>query len=54
MKTTNDKTLDEVLANIEKQFGKGSVMKLGDSKHMEVETIPSGSIALDVALGIGG
>ena len=54
MKTTNDKTLDEVLANIEKQFGKGSVMKLGDNKHMEVETIPSGSIALDVALGIGG
>ena len=54
MKTTNDKTLDEVLANIEKQFGKGAVMKLGDNKHMEVETIPSGSIALDVALGIGG
>ena len=54
MKTTNDKTLDEVLASIEKQFGKGSVMKLGDNKHMEVETIPSGSIALDVALGIGG
>ena len=54
MKTTNDKTLDEVLANIEKQFGKGAVMKLGDNKHLEVETIPSGSIALDVALGIGG
>lgn len=54
MKTTGDKALEEVLASIEKQFGKGSVMKLGDNKHMEVESIPSGSITLDVALGIGG
>jgi len=54
MKTTSDKALEEVLASIEKQFGKGSVMKLGDNKHMEVESIPSGSITLDVALGIGG
>ena len=55
MKTTNDKTLDEVLANIEKQFGKGSVMKLGDSTvNMNIETIPTGSLSLDIALGLGG
>ena len=53
-KETNDKTLDEVLASIEKQFGKGSVMKLGDNEHMDIETIPSGCLSLDVALGIGG
>ncbi len=50
----NDKTLDQVLAEIEKQFGKGSIMKLGDNKHMEVETTPSGSLSLDLALGVGG
>ncbi len=50
----NDKTLDQVLAEIEKQFGKGSIMKLGDSHHMEVETTSSGSLALDLALGVGG
>ncbi len=54
MAKENDKTLDEVLASIEKQFGKGSVMKLGDNEHMDIETIPSGSLSLDVALGIGG
>ncbi len=42
------------LRNIEKQFGKGSIMKLGESTHMQVETIPSGSLALDIALGTGG
>ncbi len=54
VKSTNDKTLDQVLADIEKQFGKGSVMKLGDNEHMEIDTIPSGSLSLDIALGIGG
>ncbi len=53
-KESTDKTLDEVLASIEKQFGKGSVMKLGDNEHMDIETIPSGCLSLDVALGIGG
>lgn len=48
------KALEEALKQIEKQFGKGSVMKLGDKAHVDVETIPSGSIALDAALGIGG
>ncbi|MCF2937079.1 recombinase RecA [Paenibacillus alkaliterrae] len=42
------------LRQIEKQFGKGSIMKLGESTHMQVETVPSGSLALDIALGIGG
>jgi len=46
--------LDMALKQIEKQFGKGSVMKLGESTHMQVETISSGILALDIALGIGG
>ena len=54
MTKTNDKALDEVLQNIEKQFGKGSVMKLGDNEKREIDVIPSGSISLDLALGIGG
>jgi recombination protein RecA len=54
VKTTSDKTLDQVLADIEKQFGKGSVMKLGTSNHREIDVIPSGSLSLDIALGIGG
>ena len=52
--TDNDQNLKQVLADIEKQFGKGSIMRLGDNEHMEIDVIPSGSIALDVALGIGG
>lgn len=46
--------LEMALRQIEKQFGKGSVMKLGESTHMKVEVVPSGSLALDIALGIGG
>ncbi len=53
-KTTGDKTLDQVLLDIEKQFGKGSVMKLGEREHNKIDVIPSGSISLDIALGIGG
>jgi recombination protein RecA len=48
------KALDEALRKIEKQFGKGSVMKLGEDAERKIDTIPSGSLALDVALGIGG
>ncbi|MCR4956227.1 MAG: recombinase RecA [Lachnospiraceae bacterium] len=49
------KALDAAIAQIEKQYGKGSVMKLGDpSVKMNVETIPTGSISLDIALGLGG
>ena len=54
MVKTNDKTLDQVLLDIEKQFGKGSVMKLGDNEHREIDVISSGSLSLDIALGIGG
>ncbi|MEY2461864.1 MAG: recombination protein RecA [Acidimicrobiaceae bacterium] len=42
------------LANIEKQYGKGSVMKMGDKASMAIETVPTGALALDLALGIGG
>lgn len=46
--------LDMALRQIEKQFGKGSIMKLGESAEQKVNTVPSGSLALDVALGVGG
>lgn len=49
-----DKALAQVLADIEKQFGKGSIMKLGGNEHMEIETTSSGSLGLDIALGVGG
>ncbi|HEY3603701.1 MAG TPA: recombinase RecA, partial [Sporichthyaceae bacterium] len=49
-----DKALDNALAQIDRQFGKGSVMRLGDDARAPVEVIPTGSVALDVALGIGG
>ena len=49
------KALDAAISNIEKQFGKGSVMKLGESTaNLNVECIPTGSLSLDIALGIGG
>jgi len=49
-----DKALDLALAQIDKQFGKGSVMRLGERPVMQMAVIPTGSIALDVALGVGG
>ena len=49
-----DKALDTALAQIERQFGKGSIMTLGQEDRLPVEAIPTGSIALDIALGIGG
>jgi len=48
------KALDVALGQIEKQFGKGSVMKMGDKTTMAIESIPTGALALDLALGIGG
>ena len=48
------KALDTAIAQIEKSFGKGAVMRLGDKPEMNVEAIPTGSLALDAALGIGG
>src|SRR3712207_976793 len=49
-----DKALDMALSQIDKQFGKGSVMRLGDNPAQAIKVIPTGSIALDIALGIGG
>ena len=49
-----DKALETALVQIERQFGKGSIMRLGQEGHVPVEVIPTGSISLDVALGIGG
>ncbi|WP_294469272.1 recombinase RecA [uncultured Ruminococcus sp.] len=48
------KALETAIAYIEKQFGKGAIMKLGDARAMDVEAIPTGSMTLDMALGIGG
>ena len=48
------KALDTAIAQIERDFGKGSIMRLGENTHIVVEAIPTGSLALDVALGIGG
>ena len=49
-----EKALEMALANIEKQYGTGSVMKMGDKGSMAIEAIPTGALALDIALGIGG
>ena len=49
-----DKILSQVLTDIEKQFGKGAIMKLGSESHLEVDAVSSGSLSLDIALGIGG
>lgn len=54
MSKETDKTLEQVMKDIEKQFGKGAVMKLGEHAHQKFEVISSGSITLDTALGIGG
>ncbi|MCP5094341.1 MAG: DNA recombination/repair protein RecA, partial [Chloroflexi bacterium] len=48
--TTLEKTLDDLT----KRFGEGAIMRLGEASHMSVETIPTGSISLDIALGVGG
>ena len=54
MSEERKKALDIALSQIQKNFGKGSVMKLGEFKAMEVEAIPTGALSLDIALGIGG
>ena len=48
------KALESALANLRKRFGDGAIMKLGESTHLQVEVIPTGSLALDIALGVGG
>jgi len=52
--TEREKALDAALGQIEKQFGKGSVMRMGDNLNMQIESIPTGALSLDLALGIGG
>ena len=49
-----EKALETAMAQIERQFGKGSIMRLGENTHLEVDAIPTGSLSLDIALGIGG
>lgn len=49
-----EKALESALSKIEKQFGKGSIMRLGESTHMNVDVVPTGSLELDLALGVGG
>src|SRR6201987_333649 len=49
-----DKALESALAQIDKQFGKGSIMRMGEKTSLGVETIPTGALALDLALGVGG
>lgn len=49
-----DKALEQVLADIEKQFGAGAIMKLGSEEHMKIDVTSSGSLSLDIALGVGG
>ena len=51
---SKDKALEQVMNDIEKQFGKGSIMKLGDKEHMKVDVCSSGCLSLDIALGVGG
>ena len=46
--------IETVMNQIEKQYGKGSIVKLGSNKTLDIESIPTGSLALDIALGIGG
>lgn len=52
--TDKNEALEKVLSDIEKQFGKGAIMKLGDNKHMELDVTPTGSLSLDIAVGVGG
>jgi recombination protein RecA len=54
MKDERQKALDAAVTQIKKQYGEGSVMRLGEATHMVVEAIPTGSLALDLALGVGG
>ncbi len=54
VESPKNKAIDIAVAQIEKQFGKGSIMKLGDEKRVDIEVIPTGALSLDLALGVGG
>ncbi|MCB8928407.1 MAG: recombinase RecA [Ardenticatenaceae bacterium] len=49
-----DRTLETTIASLTKRFGEGAIMRLGEAQHMQVEVIPTGALALDIALGVGG
>lgn len=49
-----DRTLETTIASLTKRFGEGAIMRLGEAQHMQVDVIPTGSLALDIALGVGG
>jgi len=53
-KKAKEKAIELAIDQIEKSFGKGAIMKLGQSQHFNIETIPTGSLSLDIALGVGG
>lgn len=53
-KDKRDATLEQTLDNLTKRFGEGTIMRLGDAQHLKVDVIPTGSLALDIALGVGG
>ena len=53
-KNDKGKALESAIGQIEKQFGKGSIMKLGENLHMNIEAISTGALSLDLALGVGG
>ncbi len=52
--TSKEAALDKTIQSITKRFGEGAIMRLGDARHMDVESIPTGSLSVDIALGIGG
>jgi recombination protein RecA len=54
MSNNRDKALDMALAQIDKQFGKGAIMKMGERTNLDIEVVPTGALALDLALGVGG
>ncbi len=54
VESPKNKAIDMAVAQIEKQFGKGSIMKLGDEKKVDIDVIPTGALSLDLALGVGG
>ncbi|MFW5940697.1 MAG: DNA recombination/repair protein RecA, partial [Chloroflexota bacterium] len=47
-------SLERTLSSLTKRFGEGAIMRLGEAQHLNVDTIPTGSLALDIALGVGG
>ena len=54
MDDNKSKALSAAVGQIEKQFGKGAIMRLGDNQAMDIESISTGSLSIDIALGIGG